>query len=71
VTNNFPLSILVGFIMGVFGPVLIYELFIRFNPVAAYWFGRKADSAEQNKLSLEEERAVTNPANAPAMEIKE
>ncbi|HSL45970.1 MAG TPA: acyltransferase family protein [Anaerolineales bacterium] len=70
-TNNFPLSIWVGFIMGVLGPILIYEMFIRFNPVASYWFGRKAESAERKELPAPEERAVNNPANAPVMEIKE
>lgn len=71
VTDHFPLSILVGFIMGVAGPVMIYELFIRFNPVAAYWFGRKAETMEPNKAPAKDERAVSNAPNAPVMEIKE
>lgn len=37
---NQKLSIWVGFFMGVGGSVLIYELFIKENPVALYWFGR-------------------------------
>lgn len=45
-TNNLPLAILIGFLAGVLGPVLIYEIFIRFNPVAAFWFGRKAEQPE-------------------------
>ncbi|MCC6569693.1 MAG: acyltransferase family protein, partial [Anaerolineales bacterium] len=43
VTDNLPLSIWIGFFMGVGGSVLIHELFIRRNPVASWWFGREAD----------------------------
>lgn len=46
VTENRQLSIWVGFLMGVAGSVLIYELFIRANPVASWWFGRKAETVE-------------------------
>lgn len=42
-TDNLPLSIWIGFIMGVGGSVLIHELFIRRNPVASWWFGREAE----------------------------
>jgi fucose 4-O-acetylase-like acetyltransferase len=41
VIENLSLSIWVGFVMGVAGSVLIYELFIKKNPVALWWFGRK------------------------------
>lgn len=41
VTGNLTLSIWVGFIMGVAGSVLIYELFIKENSVALWWFGRE------------------------------
>ena len=44
VTGNLPLSIWLGFVMGVAGSVLIYELFIKANPVALWWFGRKDSS---------------------------
>jgi fucose 4-O-acetylase-like acetyltransferase len=44
VTNNQSLSIWAGFFMGVAGSVLIYELFIKENPVASWWFGRKMDA---------------------------
>ena len=71
VTNNFPLSILVGFIMGVLGPILIYELFIRFNPIASFWFGRKAELPVKKEPEMKEERTVTNPSSTPAVEIKE
>ena len=43
VTGNTPLSIWSAFFMGVAGSVLIYELFIQANPVASWWFGRKAE----------------------------
>ena len=71
VTDNFPLSILVGFIMGVLGPILIYEIFIRYNPVASFWFGRKAESPEKKEPEIKEERAVTTPPSTPVAEIKE
>jgi fucose 4-O-acetylase-like acetyltransferase len=67
-TNSFPLSIVVGFIMGVLGPILIYEIFIRFNPIASFWFGRPA---EQKQLPIPEERMVASPANTSVAEIKE
>ena len=71
VTDNFPLSILVGFIMGVLGPILIYEIFIRYNPVASFWFGRKAESPVKKEPEIKEEITVTNPPSAPVVEIKE
>ena len=71
VTNNFPLSILIGFMMGVLGPILIYEIFIRFNPVASFWFGRKAESPEQKEALVKEEQMVANPPNTPIVEVKE
>jgi len=43
VTDNTTLSIWIAFLMGVGGSILIYELFIRYNPVASWWFGRKAE----------------------------
>ncbi|MGE5775218.1 MAG: acyltransferase family protein [Chloroflexota bacterium] len=60
-TNNFPLSILVGFIMGVLGPIVIYEIFIRFNPVASFWFGRKADTSRQKETPVHEEQTNAQP----------
>ena len=49
-TDNLPLSIWIGFIMGVGGSVLIHELFIRRNPVASWWFGREAELPEKKEL---------------------
>jgi fucose 4-O-acetylase-like acetyltransferase len=71
VTDNFPLGIVVGFIMGVLGPILIYEIFIRFNPVASWWFGRKAEQPAGKEPEVKEERTVTAaPSNTPVVEIK-
>ena len=50
VTGNLTLSIWVGFFMGVAGSVLIYELFIKANPIASWWFGRKMDAPEKNEI---------------------
>ncbi len=71
VTDNFPLSILVGFIMGVLGPILIYEIFIRFNPVASFWFGRKSEPLVKKEPEIKEERAVPTTPTTPVAEIKE
>lgn len=48
VTGNTPFSIWIGFIMGVGGSILLYELFIKANPVASWWFGRQTESPGQN-----------------------
>jgi fucose 4-O-acetylase-like acetyltransferase len=65
VTNNPPLSIWLAFLMGVAGPVLIYELFIRANPVASFWFGREAapprrqePTAQDALVEVQEEQRV-------------
>ena len=47
VIDNLPLSIWIGFFMGVGGSVLLHELFIRRNPVASWWFGREAELPEK------------------------
>jgi fucose 4-O-acetylase-like acetyltransferase len=44
VMDNMQFSIWVGFVMGVAGSVMIYELFIKANPVASWWFGRKMEA---------------------------
>ncbi|MBK9924867.1 MAG: acyltransferase family protein [Anaerolineales bacterium] len=46
VTGNLQLSIWVGFFMGVAGSLLIYELFVKANPIASWWFGRKMEASE-------------------------
>jgi fucose 4-O-acetylase-like acetyltransferase len=70
VTDNFPLGIVVGFVMGVLGPILIYEIFIRYNPVAAWWFGRKAEPPVRKELEVKEERTITTSPHTPVAEIK-
>ena len=52
ITNNTQLAIWTGFIMGVAGSVLIYELFIKANPVASFWFGREAVVPEKKESTL-------------------
>ena len=52
VTNNPQLSIWSGFVMGVAGSILIYELFIKANPVASFWFGREAVLPEKKETTL-------------------
>jgi hypothetical protein len=59
--------------MGVLGPILIYEIFIRFNPVASFWFGRKADpttAKEPEFPEVKEERTVPNPPSTRVVDIK-
>jgi fucose 4-O-acetylase-like acetyltransferase len=49
VTGNTSFSIWVGFFIGVGGSILIYELFVKSNPVASWWFGRKMEApAKEN-----------------------
>jgi fucose 4-O-acetylase-like acetyltransferase len=69
-TNNLPLAILIGFIMGVLGPVLIHEIFIRFNPVASFWFGRKAESPQPKEALPEKEQMTIDPPGSSAVESK-
>ncbi|HNQ96298.1 MAG TPA: hypothetical protein PKH47_16640, partial [Anaerolineales bacterium] len=52
VTDNLPLSIWIGFFMGVGGSVLIHELFIRRNPVASWWFGREAEMSVRKDADM-------------------
>ncbi len=52
-TDNLPLSIWIGFFLGVGGSALIHELFIRRNPVASWWFGREAEGVELKKPLVE------------------
>jgi fucose 4-O-acetylase-like acetyltransferase len=73
VTDNFPLGIVVGFVMGVLGPILIYEIFIRFNPVASWWFGRKAETPARKEPEfpeVREERMLPSTPATPVAEIK-
>jgi polysaccharide biosynthesis protein PslL len=71
ITDNFPLGIIVGFVMGVVGPILIYEIFIRFNPVASWWFGRKAETPIRKEAEFPEIREERTMPSAPATPIAE
>jgi polysaccharide biosynthesis protein PslL len=53
-TGNDQLSIWLGFLMGVLGPILIYEIFIKYNPTASFWFGREAEPREVKPAKKEE-----------------
>ena len=54
ITDN-PWMIEIGsFLAGVFGSVLLYELFIKANPMGRYWFGmdaRRAESTTDNEAT--------------------
>jgi fucose 4-O-acetylase-like acetyltransferase len=70
-TGSLPLSILVDFVMGVVGPILIYEIFIRFNPVASFWFGRKAEQPAAKEVPAPVQQPEANPPPPPVVEVKE
>lgn len=61
-TGNDQLSIWIGFLMGVVGPIIIYEIFIKYNPVASFWFGREAEKPKLDEAQKEEVPVTTNPA---------
>ncbi len=61
VTDNTALSIWIGFFMGVLGPILIYELFIKRNPIASFWFGREAEPPPA-QLPQKEHEVLVQPA---------
>jgi len=52
VTGNLPLSIWLAFFMGVLGPIILYELFIKTNPVASFWFGREAELPRMHEEAI-------------------
>ena len=60
VTGNLYLSYWLAFFMGVAGPVLIFELFIRSNPIASFWLGRDAEPPRNKAASVKE-----HPAEVP------
>jgi len=57
VTDNVKLTIWLAYLMGVIGPILLHELFIRYNPVASFWFGREADSQQRDEIKKEDTAA--------------
>jgi fucose 4-O-acetylase-like acetyltransferase len=66
VTDNPPLSIWLAFLMGVFGSALLYELFIKTNPVASFWFGREAESPRKPEVPLNAEVIQVEEQKQPA-----
>lgn len=61
VTGNAPLSIWIAFLMGVGGSVLLYELFVRANPVALFWLGMESGQP----------RKTEEPIQADSHEVQE
>lgn len=59
-TENAPLSIWVGFLMGVLGPILLHEIFIKRNPIASFWFGREAEPQKLEASQKEEVPAIVS-----------
>lgn len=66
VTGNPPLSIWLAFLMGVLGPVLLYELFVRNNPVASFWFGREAEPPKKPEPLVSAEMIKAEEQKQPA-----
>ena len=54
VTDNVKLTIWLAYLMGVIGPILLHELFIRYNPVASFWFGREAETRKTDERKKED-----------------
>ena len=54
VTGNPALSIWLAFIMGVAGSVLLYELFVRANPVTQFWLGMKPEQPQRTAAPVQE-----------------
>lgn len=65
ITDNVQLTIWLAYLMGVIGPVLIYELFIKYNPVASFWFGREAETRKVDELKREPAPAIVNEIAPP------
>ncbi len=53
VTGNSQFSYWLGFFFGVAGPALLFELFVRENPVASFWLGRKAEPPRSKTETLD------------------
>ena len=67
VTDNQPLSIWLAFFMGVLGPIILYELFIKFNPVASFWFGREAETPKNAEAAASTNVMKTEKDTQPAV----
>ena len=66
VTGNPPLSIWLAFLMGVLGPTILYELFIKNNPVASFWFGREAEPPKKQEMTVKADVIQTEERKQPA-----
>ncbi len=67
VTGNHPLSIWLAFCMGVLGSALLYELFIKTNPVASFWLGREAESPKKEEVPVNVNVIQTEDDKQPAI----
>lgn len=68
VTGSQPLALWLSFFMGVVGPVVLYELFIKTNPVACFWFGREAEPLRKKDIMPVETGALSaEPDQEPAI----
>jgi fucose 4-O-acetylase-like acetyltransferase len=65
VIGNPMLSYSLGFVMGVAIPALLFELFVRSNPVASFWLGREAELPRGEPQQADVQPA---PQDAPASE---
>ena len=57
VTENPALSIWLAFFMGVAGSVLLFELFVKTNPVASFWLCREAELPRRPDVPLQTPQA--------------
>ena len=69
VTGNLILSYWLAFFMGVAGPVLLHELFVRSNPVASFWLGREAEPPRSKAQKAEVQTAPQEPAEVEKVSV--
>jgi fucose 4-O-acetylase-like acetyltransferase len=69
VTGNLTLSYWLAFVMGVAGPVLLFELFVRSNPVASFWLGREAEPPRRTASAVEVQSAPAEPADGEKVSV--
>lgn len=67
VQDNVKLTIWLAYLMGVIGPILLYELFIKYNPVASFWFGREAEKPKVEEPIKEEVAAATGSVESTTL----
>jgi len=69
VTHNLTLSYWLAFVMGVAGPVLLYELFVRSNPVASFWLGRESEPPRSKAQKTEVQPAPSEAAEGEKVSV--